>query len=348
VRTHWTYRAGRSIFLGLCLLVGPTVAAQPTTGPATAPATAPAAAGRAREVVRRLREAVEQIDLSENQKAQTQKVIDEMQRRLRAMAREAQGDAEQLRVKGREIFNEARLELIEILSPQQQEKLRDLLADAISPPRIDPRMEPRMEPGMDPPPRKQMDEQSDEPTRRPQRNDREDQRSAVPALHHLVNAPAPDFTLTKLDGRAVQLSSFRGKIVVLLFGNYSSPTFRDRADDYEQLRKQFANRAEFLIIYTRESHPTGGWEVERNKEAKVSVEQPKDESERKQLAQQARQTLKLTIPIAPDTMDDKTATAYDAFTTCAVIIGRDGTILAHRKWADRYTLARLIEEAIGG
>jgi peroxiredoxin len=160
--------------------------------------------------------------------------------------------------------------------------------------------------------------------------------------------PAADFALEKLDGRPIGLSSFKGKPLVLLFGNYSSPGFRDRADDYEQLRKQFANRAEFLIVYTRESHPVGEWEVERNKHAHVLVEQPKTFEERKALARQAKQALRLTIPIAIDTMDDKTAKEYGGFTTSAVVIGRDGTIAGFRTFADAHAVKRILESAIAG
>jgi hypothetical protein len=163
-----------------------------------------------------------------------------------------------------------------------------------------------------------------------------------------VGQAAPDFTLDKLDGRTAQLSAFKGKLVVLLFGNYSSPTFRDRADDYEQLRRQVGNRAEFLIVYTRESHPVGEWEVERNKHARVLVEQPKTFDERKALARQAKQALKLTIPIAVDTMDDKVATEYGGFTTAAVIVGRDGTIVGFRRHADAHAIKRMLDDIAAG
>ena len=91
--------------------------------------------------------------------------------------------------------------------------------------------------------------------------------------------------------------------------------------DYEKLRRGYSGRAEFLIVYTRESHPVGGWEVERNKHDKIAVEQPRTETERRQLAQQAKQTLKITMPIAIDAMDDSATNAFGGQTAAAVVIG---------------------------
>jgi hypothetical protein len=189
-----------------------------------------------------------------------------------------------------------------------------------------------------------MDEQEKEP---PPANPPDGPRAAMPPPAKLAPGQvASDFALTKLDGRPVQLSSFMGRVLVVLFGNHTSPSFRERVADYEQLRRQFANRAEFLIIYTRESHPVGEWEVDRNKRDKLAIEQPASLDERKAIAQQAKQTLKITIPMAIDSMDDRTAQSYDGFTSAAAVIGRDGTVVGHLKWADAYALRRLIEQAM--
>jgi hypothetical protein len=103
---------------------------------------------------------------------------------------------------------------------------------------------------------------------------------------------------------------------------------------------------DFLIIYTRESHPVGEWEVERNRRAGILVEQPQTLDQRKALARQAKNLLKINLPIALDNMENETATAYDGFTTAAVIVGRDGTILARRNWTDTHSLRRSIDQAI--
>jgi Spy/CpxP family protein refolding chaperone len=315
-------------------------AAQPATAPATA--AADAAEGRVAALEQRFRYAIGQLDLSEDQKAQATRIADELRAGVRKAIADAQGDVQQLRTKVRELVNDARLDLQEVLTPEQQEKLRDLLEQRA------PR--PRPATGPDRPRMQDQPMSADEPpadiadTKRAATTT-----TARPAAAIVrVGQAAPDFTLDKLDGRTAQLSSFKGKLVVLLFGNYSSPTFRDRADDYEQLRRQVGNRAEFLIVYTRESHPVGEWEVERNKHARVLVEQPKTFDERKALARQAKQALKLTIPIAVDTMDDKVATEYGGFTTAAVIVGRDGTIVGFRRHADAHAIKRMLDDIAAG
>ena len=61
---------------------------------------------------------------------------------------------------------------------------------------------------------------------------------------------------------------------------------------------------------------------------------------------QAKQALKLTIPIAVDAMEDATASQYGARTTCAFVIGRDGTIVGFRKHGDVHAIARILEDVV--
>ena len=74
--------------------------------------------------------------------------------------------------------------------------------------------------------------------------------------------------------------------------------------------------------------------------------QPATFDERKALARQAKQALKLTIPIAVDTMEDAAASSYGARATCAFVIGRDGTIVGFRKHGDVHAIARILEDVL--
>ena len=158
---------------------------------------------------------------------------------------------------------------------------------------------------------------------------------------------APDFTLKRLDGEMVKLPDLRNRVVVLEFGSYTSPSFRQRAKGMESLRKSHGRKATFLIIYTREAHPAGEWDVPRNTQENISVEQHLDEEGRKKAARAARDALDIDIPIACDTMDDATARAYDGFPNGAFVIARDGTIAARQKWCDPEALKRHIDAAFG-
>ena len=57
--------------------------------------------------------------------------------------------------------------------------------------------------------------------------------------------------------------------------------------------------------------------------------------------------LKITMPIALDTMDDRTAGAYAGFTTSAVVVGRDGTVIGFRNHADAHAVRRILDDALG-
>lgn len=160
-----------------------------------------------------------------------------------------------------------------------------------------------------------------------------------------AGAAAPEFDLTRIDGRRFILSQYARRVVVIEFGSLSCPSFRDRAAAMEALRRQFALRAEFLIIYTREAHPVGGWEVRRNKQEGIHIERPTSDAGRRDLARRAVETLKIKIPVAVDSMDDAVALAYGGFPNAAVVIGRDGRIAATQQWTDPSSLGEEIAVA---
>jgi hypothetical protein len=57
--------------------------------------------------------------------------------------------------------------------------------------------------------------------------------------------------------------------------------------------------------------------------------------------------MNLSILMAPDTMDNKTATAYAVGDgVAAYLIGRDGKILFHQSWLEPMALEAAIEDAM--
>jgi len=128
---------------------------------------------------------------------------------------------------------------------------------------------------------------------------------------------------------------------------YTSPSFRQRALALEDLRREHGSRVSFLIIYTREAHPTGTWEVDRNRAQAINLPQHKDLSQRKEAAKQARTSLKLNTLMAVDDMDDSAAKAYHAWPNdAAVLIDKDGTVLAYQQWFDAYGMKQAILDAL--
>ncbi len=105
-------------------------------------------------------------------------------------------------------------------------------------------------------------------------------------------APAPDFTLPKADGTGdVTLSMLVGsRPVVLIFGTFTCGPFRAQAGNIEKLYERYKDRAEFVMVYVREPHPTDGWRMENN--------------DRVGVARTCSRSLRLCFPILVDTMDD--------------------------------------------
>jgi hypothetical protein len=143
----------------------------------------------------------------------------------------------------------------------------------------------------------------------------------------------------------MRLSAFEGQPLVLVFGSYSSPSFRQRAAGIEKLKKELGQRVQVMVIYTKEAHPKGEWEVERNRDSDIEIEQHKDLDAREEMALKARAELKLTVPILIDTMDNATAKTYGLGPNGAVVIGRDLKVVARQQWFDPYTLRRHIDAA---
>jgi Spy/CpxP family protein refolding chaperone len=330
-------------------------------------------------IAERLREAIPKLMLSDEQATRVKELFDDLRPRADALRQQIEMGNADAREKARELAEESRQKLREILTPEQQETLRDLMRQ--SPPAAANDAPRGRGPGAN---RRNRDGAS---TRAAAGADKSDQMSdmtmsgaggdmmsmegaagaaarrgnkpAAPgeapdpttakpgasAPGPAIGDPAPDFTLNKPDGAQVSLASMKGRVIVLVFGSYSAPTFRNRAAALEKLRSDLGIRATFFIVYSREAHPSGEWEVARNKEDGISVEQARSMDARKSAATTAREKLKLATPILLDTIGNDTALAYGAGINSAYVIGRDGKIAARQQWFEPLALRRAIENA---
>ena len=303
----------------------------------------------------RLRQNLAKLDLTDDQKKRVENVLADAKKQGEELREGLMSGDEQAREKMGETMMEVRRGIAEILTQEQRDKLMDL-------------MPPPGEGGPPPPGRQRRpgrpsgDEMKGEdmqggemrgggPGNRMRQRQRDDRRprgpttAPAPGSGAKVGTPAPAFELTRLDGKPVRPSTFQGRVGVIVFGSYSSPSFRQRAPEIEALAKQFGSRAQFLIVYTKEAHPAD-WEVDRNKDAGIAVEAHKDAAARAAQAEKAGHALKLTIPIAPDTMDDAVSTAFGTFPNGAVVLSRDGIIVARQQWVDPGGLEKRIEQAL--
>jgi len=165
-------------------------------------------------------------------------------------------------------------------------------------------------------------------------------------MHDMFGGPqkgqeAPDFTLTTIDGKIISLSSYIGKKpVVLEFGSYTCPVFREKNPSMEKLHSKYGNDAAFFIIYVTEAHPSGDpspytgkeWVTAPNKSKGILYRQPVNMSQRTDLAKDAQSNLNIQIPIIIDNMNNSAWKAYGKTPNAAYIIGTDGQIKLRQGW----------------
>ncbi|MCC7350243.1 MAG: hypothetical protein IT446_06710 [Phycisphaerales bacterium] len=77
-------------------------------------------------MLERLRHALDQLNLTDDQKQKVKTVLDETRDKLKALHEESAGDRQAMQEKGRKIIENAREQIISILTPEQKEKLKEM------------------------------------------------------------------------------------------------------------------------------------------------------------------------------------------------------------------------------
>src|SRR5690606_3026807 len=138
-------------------------------------------------------------------------------------------------------------------------------------------------------------------------------------------APAPELSAVNERSRPVKLAGLPRKPVVIVFGSWSCPSFRQRLPQLERLAATYQKRVHFLVIYTREAHAVGEWEVERNRDEQIQIAQPADLAGRIERATAATSPVLKAFELAIDDMSDATVRAYGLFPNGAVVLKPDRT-----------------------
>jgi hypothetical protein len=143
-----------------------------------------------------------------------------------------------------------------------------------------------------------------------------------------LDESAPDFTLKTNDGKAeVTLSKLVGpKPVVLVFGSFTCGPFRSHTGNIEKLYRTYKDRANFVMVYVREAHPTDGWRMESNDRYGVTTPQPRSYDERVEVAQMCGRTLGLAFPMLVDTIEDTVGARYSGMPGRLYLIDRQGKV----------------------
>lgn len=140
---------------------------------------------------------------------------------------------------------------------------------------------------------------------------------------------APDFRLERAGSTGqVSLHDFRGRSpVVLVFGSYTCPNFRDSAEELKDLQHRYGERIPFLLVYIREAHSGNQWQSTRNTRADFALTPAVNIEEKQDHAAMCSRKLHLGFPAVVDGMDDAVEAAYGAWPSRAFIVGVDGRIL---------------------
>lgn len=142
-----------------------------------------------------------------------------------------------------------------------------------------------------------------------------------------VGDPAPDFRLKTVEGdREVSLSEQLGaKPTVLVFGTFTCGPFRTQGGNIQKLYERYKDRANFLMIYVREAHPTDGWYTP-DPVFDPRVAQPTTDDQRRSVAQSCQKTLGFDMPFLVDTIDDAVGGTYSGMPNRLYLIDVGGTV----------------------
>lgn len=141
---------------------------------------------------------------------------------------------------------------------------------------------------------------------------------------------ALDFSARTLDGKAVHLSQFFGKPIVLETGSITCPVFTGKIERMNQFVKQYSN-TQFVVLYVRESHPGTRISGHSTEEEKVSnAKRLKEETGDNRL-------------ILVDDLEGTAHKKYGLFPDMVYVIDHDGTVVCRARWNDLDALGNVLE-----
>lgn len=143
-----------------------------------------------------------------------------------------------------------------------------------------------------------------------------------------VGDPAPRFELESSTGDGVvSLTGLLGKQpLVLIFGSYSCPYFREHARAINALQDEYTGQAQFLMVYIREAHPHDVDPIPENV-GLVTIHTAKSIAQRKQHAQLCNTNLQLRLPTVVDDLGNRVSKLYRAWPERGFVISPAGQIV---------------------
>ena len=97
--------------------------------------------------------------------------------------------------------------------------------------------------------------------------------------------------------------------------------------DLEQLRKDFQDQAEFLLVYVKEAHPEDEWRSAGNTKQGILFKQPTTIEERRDIARAFIGKMDVETRTLVDDMANTAEELYAAWPERIYVIDRGGTII---------------------
>lgn len=137
-----------------------------------------------------------------------------------------------------------------------------------------------------------------------------------------VGTPAPDFLLRTHDGKGQLhlIERSAGKPTVLVFGNFTCSPFRASYPGVDAVCQHFSGQATFRAVYVREAHPNDGWS------ANLDVLQPTTYDQRVAVAERCFQSVKYSMPLLVDEINDPAGNAYSGMPSRLYVIDASGKV----------------------
>lgn len=160
-------------------------------------------------------------------------------------------------------------------------------------------------------------------------------------LRHLpLGSKAPDFSCLDTEGKRVRLAQFQGKsFVVLEFGCMTCAPAVTQSSTYptslSKMMKEFEGKGvEFLMIYTRETHP--GENIRKHKKFEEKMDH----------AKLFKELDKLQLRLLVDSLDGKIHRKYGMLPNMVYILDKEGRIVYKASWTDANEIKSVLENLL--
>ncbi len=148
--------------------------------------------------------------------------------------------------------------------------------------------------------------------------------------------PAPDVTFYTQDDRAITLHELLGNHmpILLVSGSYTCPHFRKHSEDVNEIAQYYKGKLQVYVVYIVEAHPEdaicpyidSNYFGLQNAMDDIRYPQAKRYRQRKAMAEIAKDSLDLQVPVLIDGPDNKWWKTYGPAPNSAYLVDTSGII----------------------